>query len=123
MKQSFDDELNNSFDKLNHDLRMKPEYHEQLRERILLESKTTMKKKPSNKKICLSVAVALLLLLGSSPLYSPTMASLAAKILPLQIQVNNSSTVDSLHSKIMQILEQSGYETIFCWYKAEPLYN
>lgn len=110
MKQSFDDELNNSLGKLNQNLRMKPEYHEQLRERIMLESKTVIKKKPSNKKTFLSVAVALLLLLGSSPLYSTTMASLAGKILPLQILVGNSSAADSLHSKIMEILEQSGYE-------------
>jgi len=110
MKQSFDDELNNSFDKLNQNLRMKPENHEQLRERIMLESKTAIKQKPSNKKIYLSVAVALLLLLGSSPLYSTTMASLAAKILPLQIQTGNSSAVESLQSKMMEILEKSGYE-------------
>ena len=110
MKQSFDDELNTSFDKLNQNLRMKPAYHEQLRERIMLESKMAIKKKPSNKRIYLSVAVALLLLLASSPLYSTTMASLATKILPLQIPAGNSSAVDSLHSKIMEILEQSGYE-------------
>lgn len=110
MKQSFDDELNNSFAKLNQNLRMKSEYHEQLRKHILLESKFAIKKKPSSKKIWLSVIVALLLLLESSPLYSTTMASLPAKILPLQIPVGNSSTVDSLHSKIMEILEQSGYE-------------
>ncbi len=110
MKQSFDDELNNSFGKLNQNLRMKSEHHEQLRKRILLESKTAIKKKPSNKKIWLSVAAAFLLLVGSSPLYSPTMASLAAKIFPLQIGVNNSSTTDSLHSKITQIVEQAGYE-------------
>lgn len=110
MKQSFDDELNNSFEKLKQNLHMKAEYHGKLRKSILLESKKTVEKKLSSKKIWLSVAATLLLLVGSSPLYSPTMASLAAKILPLQIPVGNSSTVDSLHSKIMEILEQSGYE-------------
>ena len=109
MKQSFDDELNVSFKKLNQSFRMKPEYHDQLRERILLESKT-VKKKSSNKKIWILVAATILVLLGSSPLYSPTMASLAAKIIPLEIRGSDTSNTNTLHSKISQIVEDSGYE-------------
>ena len=109
MKQSFDDELNISFKKLNRSIRMKPEYHAQLRERILFESKT-MKKKSANKKIWLLAAATILLLLGSSPLYSTTMASLAAKIIPLKIRGSDTSNTDPLHSKISQIVEESGYK-------------
>ncbi|MCI1590735.1 hypothetical protein [Heyndrickxia oleronia] len=108
MKQSFDDELNVSFKKFNQSFRMKPEYHAQLRERILFESKT-VKKKSSNKKIWILAAATVLVLLGSSPLYSSTMASLAAKIIPLEIRGSDTSNANPLHSKISQIIEDSGY--------------
>jgi hypothetical protein len=118
MKRSSDDELNESFEKLNHSIRLKPEFHEHLRNRILLESKTTVKK-TSTKKIWISVATAILLLVGSSPFYSPTMASLAAKILPLEIPVKESPS-DSLHAKIIQFVEQAGYELSSVGTKPNP---
>lgn len=109
MKQLFDNNLDESLKKLNKGIQMKPEYRKNLKERILKQ--TNIKQKKSNKKILALVAVAsILLLLGSSPLYSTTMASLAAKIIPLEIKHSQLSDTDALHSKISKVVEQSGYE-------------
>lgn len=109
MKQPFDDSLNESFKKLNQSIRIKPEYNDKLRKRILFTSMTDGRRKRVNKKSWILVAVAILLLLGSSPFYSTTMASLASKIIPLKIQGGNSSNIDALHTDIVQIVEQAGY--------------
>lgn len=109
MKQPFDDSLNESFKKLNQRIRIKPEYNDKLRKLILSKSMTDGKRKRPNKKSWLLVAVAILLLFGSSPFYSTTMASLASKIIPLKIQGSNSFKNDVLHTGIVQIVEQSGY--------------
>ncbi|MEI5908506.1 DUF4030 domain-containing protein [Bacillus spongiae] len=107
MKKSLDDELNQSFQSLNQKLRMKREYHDHLKKRILLESKTAVKQKRINKKVVLSIALTALLLLISSPLYSTTMASLAAKIIPLEMKSNSS-----IIGKIFEVGEQSGYKPL-----------
>lgn len=110
-----DDELKKMLRNLDGQLRLKPLHHEQLRDRILIESKMTGKMKrerkpqPRRMRIGLAVVAALLLLVGTSPFYSPAVASLVVRILPLEITPSESASANPLHTKIMQIAEDSGY--------------
>ena len=109
MKHSSNEELDVSLKKLNTAMLMKPDTHEQLRKRVMDKCTEPIAKKSSHRKTWVSLAVALFLLIASSPIYSTTMASLAAKILPLEIPVNPSFS-DSLLAEMMKIIEQTGYE-------------
>lgn len=109
MKHSSNEELDVSFKKLNTAMPMQPDTHEQLRNRIMDECTEPIEKKSSHQKMWISLAVALFLLIANSPFYSTTMASLAAKFLPLEIPVNPSFS-HSLHAEMMEIIEHAGYE-------------
>ncbi|MCH4827959.1 hypothetical protein [Planococcus halocryophilus] len=107
-----DKEIKGLLKNLDGQLRMKPVHHEKLRNRILIESEANQehhrKRKPSRNRTWLAVAVGLLLLIGTSPFYSPAMASFMERIIPLEITLNSSKT-DSLHEEILQIAMDNGY--------------
>ncbi|TWT27225.1 hypothetical protein [Planomicrobium sp. CPCC 101110] len=109
-----DNELKDMLKNLDGQLRMEPSRHGQLRDRILMESEKAGEPKRKRKlgtsrmRIRLAAAAAMLLLLGTSPFYSPAMASFAERILPLIIAPSESAG-DSLSEKIMQAAEESGY--------------
>lgn len=108
-----DKELKGLLKNLDSQLRMKPVHHKQLRDRILIESELEYEhkrnRKPRRTRTWLAVAAALLLLIGTSPFYSPAMASFVEKIIPLEITSANSNGTDRLHEKILQIAEDNGY--------------
>ncbi|WP_075619458.1 hypothetical protein [Paenisporosarcina indica] len=109
MNRRLDDDLQESLKNLDQKIRMKAEYQDQLRKRVLGEIQRPVTKTSSNRKIWISAAVVLLLFLGSSPFYSTTMASLVAKIIPLEIKVNDAT----IHESIMAVIEREGYEASF----------
>lgn len=104
MKPSFDEDLK----EFNDDLRIQSLHKEALKKRIIHTEIEQVQKRPSRKKIWLPVVAALAILLLCSPLYSPTMATLAAKILPLKIQ--SSLSEDDLLNTITESLKAEGYE-------------
>lgn len=108
-----DSDLKKRLKNLDGQLRMKPVHHEQLRNRILIESEAAgeskRKPKPRRLAIGLAAAVVFLLLVGTSTLYSPAMASLVERILPLEINSSESPVIDPLHSEIQQIALDNGF--------------
>ncbi|MGI2326873.1 hypothetical protein [Planococcus sp. YIM B11945] len=112
MKQSFDDQLGDSLKKVDTQLQMDSEQHNLLKKRIVLESrKAPVPLKRKLNKTWLSLAAAIFLLVGFSPFYSTSMASLAAKILPLKISsVENQSGSPEFVNGIMEIVSGNGYE-------------
>lgn len=106
MNRRLDEELDESLKKLDQHIRTKAENHEQLRHRILSETQSPLSKTTSTKKIWLSVAAVFMLFLGTSPFYSTTMASLVAKIVPLEIRADDETTID----EVKAVIKDAGYE-------------
>ena len=109
-----DSEIKGLLKNLDGQLRMKPVHHEKLRNRILIESEiydqdSQRKRKPRRNRTWLAIAAALLLLIGTSPFYSPAMASFVERIIPLEITPSISNETGSLQEEIMQIAVDSGY--------------
>lgn len=108
MKPSFDNELDESLRGLDNSFRLKPTYKEQLRQKVIHPQQI----KVFNKRLWVSIAAAAVIFVtvGTSPLYSPTMAALAAKIIPLEIKKNPTSGPEAVMDEIRQIVKDSGYE-------------
>jgi len=115
MNQRLDDDMEESLKELNRNIRLKPEYETQLRDRVL--KKQPHLKTSSNKKIWLSVAAVLLLFLGSSPFYSTTMASLVEKFIPLEIKTDDAS---NNYESLLAIIKDAGYEVSSIGSKPNP---
>jgi hypothetical protein len=112
MKRLFDEELSESLKKIDQQLQLGDGPHDQLKERILLESrKTPIVPKKRFTKTLLAAAATIFLLVGFSPFYSTSMASLAAKILPLKISSdeNQSGSVE-FSNGLMEIVDKNGYQ-------------
>lgn len=109
MKRASDEELHESLKNLDENLRLKSEHYTRVKERILLESKLLPARKRSYKKPLLSIVATLMILLGFSPMYSTTMASFAAKFLPLEIKPESMEGPPEMVFEIPEIIEQAGY--------------
>lgn len=106
------DPLNDQLKELNEELHIDAKHQQALKQRILLQQTVT---KRTYKKRWLAVATMCLLFL-LSPFYSSTMANLAAKILPLDIQPSYSeSEAMKAHitGQISELVQQEGYEVSF----------
>ncbi len=103
MKSTLDEQLK----ELGEDLQVKPQAKDELKRRVLhnmSESGNVRRKKYG------WVAAAICLLVLTSPFYSTTMASLASKILPLDIRSSFSEEgFENLSGALLKLVEEEGY--------------
>ncbi|WNF23418.1 DUF4030 domain-containing protein [Mesobacillus jeotgali] len=100
--------LDEQFRELEEQLKITDQSKNQLRSKIL---QSTHKNKKPNLKHYGWIAVACMLLIITSPFYSPTMASIAVKILPISITPNLSDDQHNpdLTSQLFELVEKEGY--------------
>jgi len=98
-----------NFKELDEELKIKDDAFKQLKHSILAQAS---QKKRSKKSFVLVLATACMLLFVTSPLYSPAMAKLAAKIIPIEIYPSFTSNGEDkgLPTKLMEYLTAQGYD-------------
>ena len=98
-----------NFKELDEGLKIKDDAFKQLKHSILTQAS---QKKRSKKPFVLVLATACMLLFVTSPLYSPVMAKLAAKIVPIEIYPSFTSNREDegLLTKLVEYLTAQGYD-------------
>lgn len=101
--------LDEQFGVLEEELKIADKYKDQLRSKIL---QNAHKNKKRNFKLYGWIAVAVcMLFIVTSPIYSPTMASIAEKILPISItpSFSDGQNNSDLTSQLFELVEKEGY--------------
>ena len=98
-----------NFKDLDRELKIKDHAFKRLKYSILAQDS---QKKRSKKPFVMVLATACMLLFVTSPLYSPVMAKLAAKIVPIEIYPSFTSNREDtgLPTKLMEYLTTQGYD-------------
>lgn len=111
-----DDQLN----ELGEELKLTDKSKDQLKRKVL---QNVHKNKKRNIKQFVWVAVTIcMLFIVTSPFYSPTMASIAGRILPISIAPNYSDSEQNPHltSQLLELVEKEGYAINFIGITPSP---
>lgn len=111
-----DDQLN----ELGEELKLIDKSKDQLKRKVL---QNVHKNKKRNIKQFVWVAVTIcMLFIVTSPFYSPTMASIAGRILPISIAPNYSDSEQNPHltSQLLELVEKEGYAINFIGITPSP---
>ncbi|MFJ8236380.1 DUF4030 domain-containing protein [Ureibacillus sp. NPDC094379] len=102
--------LDEQFCELEEELKINKQSKEQLKQKIL-QSVTTKEKRPIKQYGLLAVAVCIIFIV-TLPFYSPTMASIVAKVIPIKITPHYSEGQynPDLSAQLFDLVEEEGYE-------------
>ncbi|MDM5332099.1 hypothetical protein QUF56_02450 [Ureibacillus composti] len=101
--------LDEQFRELDEELKINEQSKEQLKQKIL-QNVTTKEKRPIKQYGWIAVAVCLVFVV-TLPFYSPTMASIVGKVLPIKITPHYSEGQynPNLTAQLLEFVEQEGY--------------